>query len=380
MAVTEHEFFEDAREWSSRKMNIIEKYLNGFATILGKGAFSSLVYIDGFAGKGMYGEGEKCVEGSPVRAAKLASEKYPDVLRCILVEKDDENFADLKRHTAPFSRWIEIYHGEFSEWADNIINRIGKKAALVFLDAFGVKGADWETVCKFVSRPHITDVWIRFDHRTIRRLDGFVNSTSKDAKTKTALLGEHFGISDPDLLHSLLDAPTQEQRILKAVTLYQTRLMQVMGENGFVGAYPIISLNGEKKYHLLFACKNKKAAILANDVINTVEDDLPIKQAEYAEQIRLQRTGQIALFDNTPSPDEIFNQKVVEIKRYVLQWLPAQADVQTIHYELFRQNPNWFGTFRQKHLTRVLNELKTEGWITLQGAASKSETKVARLR
>jgi len=63
---------------------------------------------------------------------------------------------------------------------------------------------------------------------------------------KKALLGEHFGISDPDLLHSLLDAPTQEQRILKAVTLYQTRLMQVMGENGFVGAYPIISLNGEK--------------------------------------------------------------------------------------------------------------------------------------
>lgn len=253
MAATEHEFFEDAREWSSRKMNIIEKYLNGFATILGKGAYSSLVYIDGFAGKGMYGEGEKRVEGSPVRAAKLASEKYPDVLSCIFVEKDDENFADLNRHTAPFLHWVKIYHGEFSEWADNIINRIGKKAALVFLDAFGVKGADWETVCKFVSRPHITDVWIRFDHRTIRRLDGFVNSTSKDAMMKKALLGEHFGIGDPDLLHSLLDAPTQEQRILKAVALYRTRLMQVMGEYGFVGAYPIISLNGEKKYHLLFA-------------------------------------------------------------------------------------------------------------------------------
>ena len=56
------------------------------------------------------------------------------------MEKDDENFADLKRHTAHFLRWVEIYHGEFSEWADNIINRIGKKAALVFLDAFGVKG------------------------------------------------------------------------------------------------------------------------------------------------------------------------------------------------------------------------------------------------
>lgn len=370
---TKTEFFKEAREWSHRKMNILEKYLDGFSKILGKGA--SLVYIDGFAGKGMYGEN---VEGSPVRAAKLASEKYLNVLRCIFVEKDADNFADLQRHTAGFYPFVEIHNDEFSDCAGEILSRIGRKAALVFLDAFGVKGADWQTVQKFVTRTHITDVWLRFDHRTIRRLDGFANSTAKDAYQKRVLLGQHFGISDPDLLHGLLDAPTQEERILKAVEVYRSRLEQVMGKNGFVGAYPIISLDGAKKYHLLFACKNQKAAVLANDIINTVEDDLPIKQAEYAEQIRLRKTRQLAFFDNTPNAEEIFKEKVNELKQNLLEWLPAQTDGQTIHYELIRRNRNWFGTFRRKHLTHVLNELKSEGWITLDGAASAPGTKVAR--
>ncbi|MCX7756132.1 MAG: hypothetical protein N2117_12955, partial [Anaerolineales bacterium] len=138
--------------------------------------------------------------------------------------------------------------------------------------------------------------------------------------------------------------------------------------------------DGTKKYHLLFACKNQKAAVLANDVINTVEDDLPIKQAEYAEQIRLRSTGQLPLFYSTPSPEVIFIEKVNALKQSVLEWLPEQTDGQTIHYELIRRNRSWFGTFRRRHLTQVLNELKNEDWIILDGAASKEHTKVTRIK
>uniref|UniRef100_A0A7C4Q1Y3 Three-Cys-motif partner protein TcmP n=1 Tax=Bellilinea caldifistulae TaxID=360411 RepID=A0A7C4Q1Y3_9CHLR len=373
---TENNFFEEAKEWSCRKMAIVEKYLDGFTKILGNRTSSSLVYIDGFAGRGIYGND---IKGSPVRAAELASGKYSNILQCVFVEKDDDNYNDLKQYTTQYSSCVEIYKGELSEYTDKILSDAGDRAVLVFLDAFGVKGMEWKTVQKFISRKFITDCWLRLDHRTILRLLGYIDSDSKDARGKLDLLIETFGISDLNLLRQLTNAPSPLERIQLVVRLYQSRLKTSMGENGFVGSYPIISLDRQKKYHLMFACKNRKAAVLANDIVNTVEDYLPVKQAEYQEHIRFQKTNQPSLLELTPSMDEIFYYKVNSLKQKILELLHSQSDLLTIHYELINQNPDLFGTFRRKHLTKALCELEKEGFINLNGAPSRETTKVSRI-
>ena len=63
-------FFGELREWSERKLNILEKYLDPFVKILGSRPRSRYVYyVDAFAGSGVYLDGSK---GSAIRAAELA--------------------------------------------------------------------------------------------------------------------------------------------------------------------------------------------------------------------------------------------------------------------------------------------------------------------
>ncbi len=61
-------FFSELKDWSRRKLTLLQKYLDAAAKIL-----SDVYYIDGFAGRGTYGTLEEKLEpGSPLLAAQLA--------------------------------------------------------------------------------------------------------------------------------------------------------------------------------------------------------------------------------------------------------------------------------------------------------------------
>lgn len=373
MTAIEGEFFQELQEWSCRKLDIIERYLAGFTRILGS-SWRKVYYIDGFAGKGMYGNGEK---GSPVRAAELAnSQQYSGKLYCFYVEKNPENFADLQQHTAQFGGIVRAYNGTFSDKADDILRQVSGMPGLFFLDDFGVQGSDWCTVEKVLSRTGATDVWIRFDHKTVRRLDGFFASHGKGAAQKTALLGEHFGVKDPIKLHKLLDGPTPESRIQNAVNLYQCRLEEVLGVDGFTGSYPVTSINGQNKYHLLFACKSPKAAVLASDVVNKVEETFEREQMDYQECQRLAKSGQLNLFSVAPTEQQILQSKVDDLKPLILGLASKICTVEQLRYCLIQENKKLFGKIRQTHITKALTQLRDDGKITLTGAPSKDDSSV----
>jgi hypothetical protein len=59
-------------------------------------------------------------------------------------------------------------------------------------------------------------------------------------------------------------------------------------EDGFAASYPIISIGGQRKYHLIFACAHPKAATLASNIVNSIEETFQREKEEYAEQ----QTGQ----------------------------------------------------------------------------------------
>jgi hypothetical protein len=105
------EFFGELKEWSERKLNILNQYLDSFVKILGSGPkISQVYYVDAFAGAGIYQDGSL---GSAMRAAQLAS-SYRSAgksyqLKCINIEVDPENFANLQTGTqGPMAIWCKI--------------------------------------------------------------------------------------------------------------------------------------------------------------------------------------------------------------------------------------------------------------------------------
>src|SRR5689334_12283722 len=71
------------------KHAILRRYLDAWLPILSQGNFPKMLYIDGFAGPGVYSKGE---DGSPIialRAALAAKIPSSTQLRFFFVEKDN---------------------------------------------------------------------------------------------------------------------------------------------------------------------------------------------------------------------------------------------------------------------------------------------------
>lgn len=373
-------FFTELKDWSKRKHSIVKKYLNGFAKILGGSTNKPVYYVDGFAGRGTYEHGEK---GSPVIAAELA-EHYRDEgksyrLYCINVECDPDNFANLQSETSNFGNLVTNFLGTFTDNLDAILSHIGNNPALFFLDDFGVSGTDWGSVEKLLRRKGSTDVWIRFDHKTVRRLDGFFASAAKSAVQKYAHLPQLYGIYDLDLLHRRLDGPSPDARIQNALALYLEQLEKTFEDSrnlGFASAYRVYSLNDQLKYHMVFACAHPKAARLASDIINGEEDNYQRERQEFIEK----HTQQMSLFPLDPSAEEIFAEKVSRLKDQVQRKFLGQTITRSdLHYQLLCMDSKyWFGRMGRTHLTRVLEDLKggLKPAITCDGPISTDSTRI----
>jgi hypothetical protein len=153
---------------------------------------------------------------------------------------------------------------------------------------------------------------------------------------------------------------TTDERIDNAVRLYIEQLEQTLsrsGKDGFAAAYPIISIDGQKKYHLVFACAHPKAAILASDIVNGVEETFLREKEEYKEN----QSGQMNLFSAEVTAEQIFDNKVRMLKDSILKLSKNKPKNRVLlHYELLVRDKKWFGKIRGMHITRALKELLVE--------------------
>lgn len=354
-------FFNEQKEWSKRKLAIIGGYLAAFSKILGSSTTQRCVYfIDGFAGAGQYIDGSK---GSPLLSAELAqqyqNQQKPYRLKCINIEEDAENYHNLISVTAPFSGLVENFYGSFSSNLSSILNQIGQCPALFFLDPFGVKGTDWADIVRIIHRQAPTDIWIRFDHKTVRRLSGFFDSGSRGAESKIQNLLNLYGINRPDNLYKQLQGNTPEERIIKALDLYVSKLeseFSLVGKEGYSAAFPIVSLDGETKYHLVFAAAHPVAAILASKIVNSVERNRVMERQEYQQM----KTSQLFLFSTEPTDKELSEFTVEQLSTNIARLcMGEKLSRQKIFMSLIRDNgKKWFGRFSDAHLNRALSLLE----------------------
>lgn len=356
-------FFDEQKDWSKRKLAIVQKYLAGFAKILGSTTSQPCVYyVDGFAGKGIYEDGAK---GSPVLAAELAQD-YRDNLKkyklnCINVEEDPKNFKNLELSTTQFQGIVENFNNTFSSQIPTILRNVGNCPAFFFIDPFGVSDTDWSDMMKILHRSSPTDLWLRFDHKTIRRLSGFFDSGSRGADSKVQTLLKVYGVQRADNLFQKLDGNTPEERIVNAVNYYIDRIemeLRTIKQFGYAVAYPIYSLAGQNKYYLVFAASHKKAVILASETIYSVERNRPQETQEYQQK----KTGQPFLFNLDPSEEELSKFKAEELAMDIWQLCSGkQLDRSEIYIKLLTEyKAKWFGCFSSAQLNMALSIMETE--------------------
>jgi len=130
-----------------------------------------------------------------------------------------------------------------------------------------------------------------------------------------------------------------------------------LGKKGFAASYPIISMDGQNKYHLVFACSNKTAATLASNIVNGTEEEFQHTKGKIIEQ----QAKQMSLFTLELTEKQIFEGKVQELKLAILQLSKNRPFSRIeLHYELMLNDKKWFGRIGRRHLTQALRELLSE--------------------
>jgi len=174
-------------EWTTRKLQVLEKYLKAYTTALQNKPTPArrfkLAYIDGFAGSGRRrSSAERSMEPADQRplfeeldSANLAQPLFDGSARLALrVEPPFDTYIFVERSQEHFGR-LEALYDEFPERADRIIilrndaneqiqtlckGKWRDHRAVLFLDPYGMQ-VEWRTL-EAIAKTKAIDLWLLF--------------------------------------------------------------------------------------------------------------------------------------------------------------------------------------------------------------------------
>ena len=213
----------DLEAHSRAKHEILKRYLQAWVPILGQGARSELVYIDGFAGTGRYSNGE---DGSPVIALKAALHRHWNIkprMTFFFVERNCERAGFLKQvlddMKLPRKFSTRVAAGStFEEAVTNFIdcrtsNGQPLPPTFAFIDPFGWSGVPFDLIRRILSYPRC-EVLITFMYEEINRFLGHPDQVNN--------FNSYFGTGEWEAIIREAD-PRQRNRGLHDLYLRQLR-------------------------------------------------------------------------------------------------------------------------------------------------------------
>ena len=221
---------------------ILQEYLKAWFPILSSWN-GRIIYYDGFAGPGVYSNGE---EGSPLVALNTAkNHTYPlnAELVFVFVEKDARRVANLeslmKKQTLPNNFAYRIIEQEFETALAETLDFLEKEKqqlapTFALIDPFGITGLPFDLIKRLLQNDRC-EVLITFMDSTIKR---FVSELPEQINT---LIGNS---SASEIIRS------SEDRIYKARELYKQSLEEVAK---FVRFFEMCDKDGKVIYDLFFA-------------------------------------------------------------------------------------------------------------------------------
>jgi len=236
------------------KHEILRNYLAAWFPILSRYS-QRIVYIDGFAGPGVYSGGEP---GSPVLAIKTAYEhllkdRFKEIVFFFIEKREDRavslkealknNFPDLPNDQIKYS----VVSGEFETTVSSLLESLEKSGTnlaptFAFIDPFGYTGFSMDLLEKIMSYPKC-EIFITFMTGFIRR---FLDNEKEDALTKLFRTDEWKKIRE---VSGLRDQPLLD--------LYIKQLKHCCDVK-YVNSFKMINKFNQPLYHLVFCTNSLK--------------------------------------------------------------------------------------------------------------------------
>jgi three-Cys-motif partner protein len=364
------EFFDERREWSRWKHEILRRYLPKFAGILGS-RNRIIYYVDGFAGAGTYRQ-DPPTPGSPLIAAQLAatlaaSGRWLYALRCINVEPNPQLFGELSAATGEYEPSIvKNIQGTFQDSLSEILTLVGDSPALFFLDPFGYKGIESRTIAPLAerSRRATTELLVNFNVSKIDRDAGWLDSyAQRVAPGFIASLNQLMGT---DAWKAIITAGlSKEERDERLAALYKNSLQTLF--SGIVAQYPVRTLNGRLKYYILHVTRHQRGSREMSEVIYRVEHAYANEKA----RVEGQRGRQLS-FDQVLAPPPSLEESDAELAVRLAESIYALGRERgcvtfgSIQDELA---VSWFGLAVERHYRAACKLLIRQGKIRGQKEA-----------
>ena len=237
------------------KHEILENYLKAWFPILSRYS-GRIIYLDGFAGPGIYKGNE---DGSPVIALKTAKEHslkhmFKEII-FIFIEKNadraakltevlNERFPDLPKNIK-----YHIIGAEFAPTLEQVLQEIEKNdvqlaPTFAFLDPFGFSGFPMKLIGRMMEY-NKCEVLISFMVNFVRRFNDELREPS---------LNELFATED---WKTVRDIVNPEDRVRFLLNLYEQQFKTVGGAQ-FVRSFGMTGEHNQPIYYLVFGTKHAK--------------------------------------------------------------------------------------------------------------------------
>lgn len=364
-------FFGRVRPWQWIKHSIFAQYLVVWAMKVGSPPQAKTIWvIDAFAGAGSFidtATGETA-EGSPVKAALIGKNynERPDKraagkeLRLICIERDPEHFEALKERMSGFD-FAEVLPGEFGDYAETIIEKIGHDRALILLDPIGVKSIDAETCRKILHRPGKTDAFVNVQftvvHRTRGQLlpDGEPDPAVQGSAANARNIDAFFGTNEWRKQIAINGKPAKEQE----AEYLQLYFDSVVGPRfSCQHAYPVkATYDGTPKYYLVHIADHPDADWLINDLMATVESRLYI--------VSRQKENPYALTGFFEEEDKLRIEGLRDKLGHAALALLAEQPSRSLPYErlCLALRPQFFGQLKGGDYSKAIKQLLKDGKV-----------------
>lgn len=259
-------FFEGKRPWSAIKDSVLQGYLTPYLAKVNR-LGQRVLLVDGFAGPGLFDDG---TEGSPIIMCRAAHERAGSNYRAIFVNKERAYHDRLVAALAErgYTSNAQAIHGDARALLRELPGQLSADTAFIYLDPFGLEGADFALLEPILSRPphHSTEILLNLSVPILHRL------ASRKARAKGAVkplvirYGERLTrLFGGDYWQDYLlqaDAETHERE--SALISAYTRKLR--GYLRYVGYCPVReTAGGRTKYYLIFASRHHEAIRLMND-------------------------------------------------------------------------------------------------------------------
>ena len=157
-------------EWTERKLDILQHYLDAYTTVMTNQPFG-LMYIDAFAGEGKIcvsedDNGVRSLSGSSERALRIKNRPFD---RLVFVEKDRGRCEKLEllRGKHP-ERDVRIENADANDFLRNLQEDWRRWRGVLFLDPFAAQ-VEWSTI-EAITDFKALDTWILFPVSAISRM------------------------------------------------------------------------------------------------------------------------------------------------------------------------------------------------------------------